>query len=347
MDIETKLAFSYYEEIAAIREDHGVFLVRHRETGKLFIKKKLSVYNLSVYRQLMAHPVSHVPRILALAEEENELILIEEYIHGDTLQEILKQRSAVTEEETRSWTLQLCKILQELHACTPPIIHRDIKPSNIILSPDGVLWLLDFNAARLAGRSGEEDTSLLGTKGYAAPEQFGFGTTDARTDIYAVGVLMNTLLNGRISHSCTAEGSLAPIIRKCLRMTPSERYPSARALENALNSDWSRLLPPGFRTGNPLHAVIGTTGYALILYLTSTLSVDESSHALLVLNRIFFLLAMLSITLFSCNYLEVRKDLPLCRSRNRFLRLCGILLGDCIILILFAFLLVQIEKAWF
>lgn len=363
MDIEQQLTLSYYENVAAICEDHGVFLVRHRETGKFFVKKILPVYNISVYQHLQEHPVPNVPKIEALAKDGDSLIVIEEYISGDTLQDILEQCGEIPEDEAAAWILQLCEILTSLHACTPPIVHRDIKPSNVILSPDGVIKLLDFNAAKFTGSTREEDTTLLGTKGYAAPEQYGFGTSDARTDIYALGVLLNTLLTGKTSHTCTAEGRLAPVIEKCLQLSPDARFPSAQDLSAAIrkafdpsaeavpkedHKDRRRFLPPGFRTGSRSHAVIGIAGYLLILACACELDVKNvSGKADLLLNRIFFALAALSVTFFICNYLDVQSRLPLCKSENKMIRIFGICLFSIGIFALFIVILILIENAWF
>lgn len=354
MDVNARLALSYYEYAAPIRPDHGVFLVRHRETGKFYVKKVLPVYNLSVYRQLRAQPVRGVPRIAELAEDGQTLIVIEEYLQGDTLQEILERQGRIPEAEVLDWTLQLCGILAGLHALTPPIIHRDIKPSNVILSPDGVLRLLDFNAARLGGRDGSSDTTLLGTRGYAAPEQYGFGVSDARTDFYAVGVLMNALLTGEVSHACRAVGSLAPVIEKCLQMDPKERYASAGELADALKKAVSkeakkspgRFLPPGFRCGKLSHALPALCGYALIFYVAATLTVDGAGPAELLLNRLFAALTMLSVVFFSFNYLNVWSRLPLCKSRHRPVRLLGVLLFELPVLLFFPTVLVIIKNAW-
>ncbi len=113
------------------------------------------------------------------------------------------------------------------------IIHRDVKPENILVDKNGRVCLIDFNAARrLSGAS--HDTEIMGTIGYAAPEQMGLMQSDPRTDIYAVGILLNVLLTGRHPSEQLARGRLGAVVKKCTDIQPSERYPSAEALYRAL-----------------------------------------------------------------------------------------------------------------
>ena len=179
MDIESRLEISFFENIVPLNEKHHIFLVRHRESGKICVKKILSVYNKTVYDQLKEKPVPGIPKIIALYEENNTLILIEEYISGSTLQHLLDEGSGLSESEIDSYICQLCDIVSRLHSFDPPIIHRDIKPSNVLITPSGNVFLIDFNASR-PEIAKDEDTSLLGTKGYAAPEQYGFGSSDKK-----------------------------------------------------------------------------------------------------------------------------------------------------------------------
>lgn len=225
------LPVSYYEEISELNKEHGVFIVRHRETGKVCVKKVLSIYNPAVYAELFEHPVPRTPRIYALHEEEGRLTVIEEYISGDPLSSVLEICGPFSEADAAACGWLLCGILSDLHAFQPPIIHRDIKPSNVILTEDGSVVLLDMNAARLQNPDKTVDTKLLGTPGFAAPEQYGFGSSSVETDIYAIGALMDALLPE------TASGRsprLAEIIDKCRELNPTQRYSSAAELARDL-----------------------------------------------------------------------------------------------------------------
>ncbi len=216
MTIESSLALSYYKKVADINQKHGISLVQYQQTGKFYVQKTLQVYNAAVFQQLSAYPLPGIPCIYEAIEDDSGLILIEEYIPGRTLQEMLDADGPLPESRVVDYMVQLCAVLHSLHSSNPPIIHRDIKPSNIIITSDGILKLLDFNAARCADDSAAKDTVLMGTPGFAAPEQFGFGSSDAQTDLYALGILMNLLITGELSHECKVSGPMEPVIRKCI-----------------------------------------------------------------------------------------------------------------------------------
>ena len=118
---------------------------------------------------------------------------------------------------------------------TPPIVHRDIKPSNIILTEDGRIVLIDLNAARLDDKNRSHDTQLIGTAGFAAPEQYGFAASSPRADLYAAGILMRVLLTGTDANDDMLSRHLSrkmrAIIERCTQLDPRKRYPSAQALQ--------------------------------------------------------------------------------------------------------------------
>ncbi len=235
MDLSDELELSYYKPVANINDKKHVQLVQHTQTGEFFVRKELSVYNLELFESLKADPIENIPRIYALVEDEGHLIVIEEYLHGESLQKILDERGAFTSGEALWLIRQLCAIVSALHEHKPPIIHRDIKPSNIILSPDGILKLLDLNAAKYFNDK-SRDTVLLGTAGFAAPEQYGFGSSLPQTDIYAIGVLFNMLLTGHIPSEEMTGSVFAGVISKCTKLDPEDRYTNVNALLADLNA---------------------------------------------------------------------------------------------------------------
>ena len=219
------LALSLYEDIEQIHDREDVILVREKETGEHFIKKILSTYDKSVYEYLLEHPVSHMPQIRALYESSNSLILIEEYIEGTTIAEILDE--GVIEQKTALRIVKdLCGILDELHNRPDPIIHRDVKPSNVIITPAGEVFLLDMNVAKWYQPEQKDDTRYLGTEGFAAPEQvgYGFSASSPKSDIYAVGVLLNVMLTGALPKEKPAEGAVWDIIERCISLEADKRY---------------------------------------------------------------------------------------------------------------------------
>lgn len=137
---------SDYKIISALNEEHKVYLVQSALSGNIYVQKILDIYNIRVYEYLYRNPVSGIPRIINYYEDGNQLIVIEEYISGTSLQEKI-DNSDLSVSDIRSYMIMLCNILEALHSMTPPIIHRDIKPSNIIITSYNYAMLLDFNAA--------------------------------------------------------------------------------------------------------------------------------------------------------------------------------------------------------
>lgn len=189
------------------------------------------------------HPA--LPRITDLVNEDGVLYVVMDYIEGEPLSRILKEQGAQSQEDVIEWGKQLCDVLDYLHVQNPPIIYRDVKPGNIMLKPDGTVNIIDFGIAREYREELEEekgkldDTTTLGTKGYAAPEQFGgLGQTDARTDVYCLGATLYHLLTNKspaeppyVMHPIRqVDASLSPglekIISKATQQDPDKRYSS-------------------------------------------------------------------------------------------------------------------------
>lgn len=192
------------------------------------------------------HP--SLPRIVDIIDNGNVIFVIMDYIEGEPLSNILERNGAQPQELVIEWAKELCGVLDYLHTCKPPIIYRDMKPANVMLKPDGSLKLIDFGIAREFKEEKLSDTVSLGTKGYAAPEQFGGkGQTDARTDVYCLGVTLYHLITGQ--NPCEPPYELYPIrywnpglssglekiIQKCTQLNPDDRYQSCAELMYALN----------------------------------------------------------------------------------------------------------------
>ncbi len=187
-----------------------------------------------------------LPTIVDVIDTPTSYLVIMEYIEGVSLEKVL-QHGAQTESNVIKWGCQLCDVLEYLHSQNPPIIYRDMKPANVMLRPDGNVVLVDFGMAREFKQSSIHDTTNLGTHGYAAPEQYGGNRqTDARTDIYSLGVTLYHLVTnhdpclppygvGSIrNHNPSLSAGLDNIIRKCTSLRPEDRFQSAYELKNAL-----------------------------------------------------------------------------------------------------------------
>lgn len=191
------------------------------------------------------HP--HLPSIIDVIDRDDTFLIVMDYIEGKSLDHWLKKYGAQPQEKVVEWAKQICDVLGYLHSRKPPIIYRDLKPANVMLKPDGQIMIIDFGTAREFKETSIEDTSCLGTQGYAAPEQYGgHGQTDARTDIYTLGATMYHLLTGhnpslppyemypiRRWNPALSSG-LEKIVLKCTQRNPNDRYQNCAELMYAL-----------------------------------------------------------------------------------------------------------------
>lgn len=230
------LALSVYQEEALFNGRENIIVVTHRETGEYYFKKLLTAYDKSIYSYLMEHPVRNMPRIVDIFESKVCLIVIEECIAGKTLAKILED-GPMSLEQTVYVAKNVCRILDELHSLDVPIIHRDIKPSNIMIAGDGEVYVLDVNVAKWYDSEKSDDTRYMGTQFYAAPEQVGFGlySSSPKTDIYAVGMMLNVMLTGEFPKEKKAEGLIWDIINRCISLDADNRY-TAKELIEALDT---------------------------------------------------------------------------------------------------------------
>lgn len=196
------------------------------------------------------HPV--LPRIVDIIDKDGTVYVVMDYIQGLALDRILKEEGAQPQENVIEWAKQLASALDYLHSLNPPIIYRDMKPSNIMLQPDGRVKLIDFGTAKEYKVENIADTTALGTRGYAAPEQFGdeqgngIYKTDARTDIYCLGATIYHIVTGK--NPCEPPYEMRPIrewnpvlssglekiILKCIQPNPEDRYQNCSVLIYAL-----------------------------------------------------------------------------------------------------------------
>ncbi len=246
-----------YRELERLDPLGKVILVRNVSTGMLCVKKILPPHSEDVYRTLMSMNLPGIPQIYECRDYYNALVVIEEYVNGTTLRQYMNTNGLLPEKQARRITREICEILKRLHNLSPAIVCRDLKPDNIILR-DGHPVIVDFDSGKIV-RKEKNDTVLLGTPGYAAPEQFGFAASDARTDIYAVGVILNEMLTGHIPKEQLVTGSCRGIVTKCTGLDPETRPGNITEVQAMLrHSQW---LPPGFRSGRPLNMIIGSIGY--------------------------------------------------------------------------------------
>ena len=377
MTMEEQCRLSYYKKIADISTHKNVCLVQHLENNRIFVRKEQEIYCREVYEYLKNCNNPHIPRIYECIENEEKLIVIEEYVHGESLAVHLEETGVYTPEEVCCFMIVICDVLEQLHQLPQPVIHRDLKPENVLIQENGYLKIVDFNTAKQYEQGKEADTVIIGTRKYAAPEQFGYRQSDARTDIYAMGVMMNYLLTKKYPDEYlyiaerSGKLSLSDIIRKCIEFSPDNRYQTAMDLrrdlqavldkltkENRTDTDdlrkkpykrkgiWNNpYLPPGFRTGIIWKMILGGLGYLYIFWLGISIELTKSDGSketgfYLWANRLTVLIWSLLTVAFYTDYLGLRRHLPL--MQNKYFRIAGYFLWPIVFLFVLVLILVLI-----
>ena len=220
-----------YETVKTIKhsERGSVSLLQNKQNGTRFIFRHYRG-NGEVYRKLVGISCPNLPQIMETAERDGMVAVLEEYIQGDSLAYLL-EGALFSPAEARKITMQLCNALWVLHKLGA--VHRDIKPENVMIRGSEAI-LIYFDASRTFKSDTNQDTQILGTTGYAAPEQYGITQTDERADIYSLGVLLNIMLTGKHPSKELASGRLGRIVQKCTMVNPEKRYKSVLYLMEAL-----------------------------------------------------------------------------------------------------------------
>ena len=211
-------------------------LVCAEETERFFIAK-VTVGNGDNAEATLLKGLSHpaLPEMYDSFSEGDTHILVREFIKGTPLDKAILERPFSNEEATHIGA-QLCDVLSYLHCQTPPVIHRDVKPGNVILGADGKVTLIDFGIARTYKADAKKDTVFSGTNDFAPPEQYGFSQTDARADIFSLGMLLKYLLTRGDLDAEITDRRLRRIVSRCTAFAPQKRYANAEAVKWALLS---------------------------------------------------------------------------------------------------------------
>lgn len=279
-----------YVELAGLNsnEEYRTVLVKRRMSNEILVKKELPRSLFDIYQELKS--IRH-PNLVGITEVycgKSSCVVLEEFISGKTLQDKLEETGKLPWEETMNYLMQILDGILEVHSYH--IIHRDLKPENILISTDGIVKILDFGIARFQKEDQIKDTRILGTVGYASPEQFGFQQTDVRTDIYAIGILLNKMLTGKMPNEELVEDkTLQKIVAKCTEIDPKNRYETVEILKQELWGVWNnksmKILQmlkaddkklkeandgginwiPGFRTGVRWKKILACMGYTFFL----------------------------------------------------------------------------------
>ena len=263
------------EEVNRISSEMA--LVRNVYTGKLMIKRFSEPSSIDLMRRLSRIRNKNLMQIYDTDIIGGLCVSLCEYVDGVTLADYVGLRGCCAEREAVSVTVSVCNGLKALHQKN--IIHRDINPNNVMMDRSGCVKVIDYDISRTVKADRNRDTEIMGTPGYTAPEQFGFQQTNDKADIYSCGVLLNFLLTGSLPGETMYQGSLRPIIERCIELDPENRYKSIDHLRAVLTNDKKyikalgdeeidsmRFRPlPGFRSKRIFPKLV--TSIAIIIYL--------------------------------------------------------------------------------
>jgi len=207
------------------------------DTGDYFVLKSFFQANQMTSESELLTGLSH--KGLPMFEPEiwhgDIVYTLRQYVDGTSLEDYLSEHGVLTNDEATRMLIELCETVSVLHSQPTPIIHRDIKPSNIIVS-GGDIKLIDFGISRKYNELSLKDTTVFVTPEYAPPEQYGFAQTDARTDIYSIGIVLRKMLTGTTSHAAViSNNNLHKIMKKCTALDPNNRFQSIDSLIKALS----------------------------------------------------------------------------------------------------------------
>ncbi len=223
--------FKSYSLVSVLsdKNDCKVLKVRNKKLGTTMVVRSFCE-KIAAYEELYSINFKNLPLIYDVIDLNDGQIVFEEFIEGVTVSQVMesgKYRYSGTKKVIQS----VCYALDVLHRKN--LVHRDVKPENVVIADDGRVVLIDFNATRKINLA-KKDTVIMGTVGYASPEQLGVAQSDARTDIYAVGVLLNVMITGKHPSEELAKGKAGRIVQKCTNVNPDLRYQSVIKLAKAL-----------------------------------------------------------------------------------------------------------------
>ena len=226
-----KQVFDTYRLVTVLtdKNDCKALRLRHKEKERDLVLHSFP-NAVKAYEVLRGIRTDNLPDIYDVIDLDDGQIVLEEFIDGITVAEVMES-GQYRYFGARKVLKAVCQALTILHQ--HELVHRDVKPENIMIDTHGRVVLIDFNASRKVSAA-TKDTVVMGTVGYASPEQLGVSQSDARTDIYAVGVLLNVMLTGKHPSEKIVRGRAGRIVRRCTHVNPDDRYQSTQKLIQAL-----------------------------------------------------------------------------------------------------------------
>ena len=226
-------------------EDSFTFLVKETATGILCVLKwgrnrqaEFLRNEMEIMEKMADRKLSGVPKAYRIFEENGKVYLVREYIEGMSLAQMVLQKGGISEAEIYRLSRKICQTAEQFQNPDEPMIHRDIKPENIVVTPGGEVVFIDFGTMRSYKKDGSRDTFVVGTRGTAAPEQYGYTQTDQRTDVYAIGQTMLYMVSESYEMNqlseCAVSRRMKKIIEKACSFEPDKRYGDAAQLRRAV-----------------------------------------------------------------------------------------------------------------
>lgn len=336
------MSLKIYTKILTYKENasKSIYLVKNEIDGLLYVHRILTEYNKDIYMilQTIHHP--NLPKIYEIVEHENTLHIIEEYFNYPTLDYYVLNHE-INDNEKQSVIQQICDAVIILHQ--NHIIHRDIKPENIFYDRQRAI-LFDFDISRCYRPKQDKDTAVLGSIGYAAPEQFGFQQTDERTDVYALGVLIHYIYTEHWLNEVSYQGKYKPVIEKATQLDPLKRYQSVDELKKSIllvNNNMTSWTLPGFRSGVHFNKVVASICYGLLIVCTIFLDFEGVKKGTFedIMNRIVVFGFICICIAFTCNYKNINRFSLFRKHKIPLIRYVGILLS--LSLTLFVFMVIM------
>ena len=241
-----------------------------QNNGALYVLKRIDISDTYIIRALMSINNPYVVHFIEFTTIEDKFYCVEEYIEGMNLAEYIRRFGVMSDEAAKHIVYQICLGLRDIHYLG--IVHRDINPSNIIIDKYGNARIIDFGISRTNKTNQSVDTQILGTQGYAAPEQYGFAQTNTQSDIYSLGVLINFIKTGALPSQIKADGLLGEISEKCTQMDVSKRYKSVDEIITAIQTGKAynakrKYALPGFRQGKAANMIIASIYYLFVVFV--------------------------------------------------------------------------------
>lgn len=245
-------------------------LVQNKFTRQLMVRRISPAADYPVLQTLCRIKHRNLMEIYDVKTQDGVCISLCEYINGMTLDMRVEYYQPFDIRSAKDILCQICDGLSQLHI--NGIVHRDIKPGNVMITDDGTVKIIDYSISRLIKPEQRKDTTVLGTAGYASPEQFGFTQTNGKTDIYACGVLLNYLLTGKLPNEQLHQGLLTTVIQQCIEIDENKRFASADELKKVLQGKKiNRRRPfrplPGFRSKHVFPKIITVFFYIVWIFM--------------------------------------------------------------------------------